>query len=79
MGRSNHNRKPKAESEFVLFDVLYEDGSRRSNRRVPRAALEGQDGDEPALALLEAQDKELAEVSGHPRPPIKSVSRSVAR
>lgn len=79
MGRSNCNRKPKAEPEFVLFDVLYEDGTRRSNRRVPSSALGGLEGDAPAQAILEAQDRELGEVSGHPRPPIKSVSRSPVR
>ena len=30
-------RKPGQNSEFVTFDVLYEDGTRRSNRKVPRA------------------------------------------
>ena len=40
-------KKPTAKSEFVLFDVLYEDGSRRSNRRVPGELLGGLDGDEP--------------------------------
>ena len=29
--------------EFVLFDVLYEDGSRTSNRKVPGAELGGVD------------------------------------
>ena len=30
-------RKPGLNSEFVMFDVLYEDGTQRSNRKVPRA------------------------------------------
>jgi hypothetical protein len=40
-------RKPgtRAGAEFVLFDVLYEDGSQRSNRRVPSAVLGGAEGD----------------------------------
>ena len=72
-------RKPKQEPEFVLFDVLYEDGSRRSNRRVPGSLLGGLDGDEPARALIEAQDRELSDVSGQPRPGIASVTRSSGR
>ena len=32
-------RKPATRAEFVLFDVVYEDGSQRSNRRVPSEAL----------------------------------------
>lgn len=77
MGRSN--KKAKVEPEFVLFDVLYEDGTRRSNRRVPSSILGGLEGDEPARSLLEQQDRELGEVSGHPRPAIKSISRSAVR
>ena len=61
-------KKPSSKSEFVLFDVVYEDGSQRSNRRVPRDVLGGPDGDEPAQAVLEAQDLAIAEQSG--RPPI---------
>ncbi|MDR3436960.1 hypothetical protein [Telmatospirillum sp.] len=72
-------RKTKSESEFVLFDVLYEDGSRRSNRRVPSTELGGLDGDEPALAIIEAQDREIGAVSGQPRPAIKSLTRSPVR
>ena len=28
-------KKPTARQEFVLFNVIYEDGSQRSNRKVP--------------------------------------------
>lgn len=73
------NKKAKAESEFVLFDVLYEDGSRRSNRRVPSTALDGPDGDAAARYVIEQQDRELGAVSGQPRPAIKSVTRSPVR
>jgi hypothetical protein len=69
-------RKPTSKSEFVLFDVFYDDGSRRSNRRVPKDILGGLDGDEPAKALLEAQDREIADRSGRPMPVIESVKRS---
>jgi len=71
-------RKPgtRIVGEFVLFDVLYEDGSFRSNRRVPAAALGGLDGDEPARAIIEAQDREIAEKSGLPPSRVKSVARA---
>lgn len=68
-------RKPTARTEFVLFDVFYEDGSRRSNRRVPGEMLGGLDGDEPARAVIEAQDREIAEKSGLPPLCIKSMAR----
>jgi hypothetical protein len=61
---------------FVLFDVLYEDGTRTSNRKVPAADLGGLDGDEPARTFVETQDREIAAVSGRPRSRIKSISRA---
>lgn len=69
-------RKPATKSEYVLFDVFYDDDSRRSNRRVPRDLLEGLDGDDPARGFLEAQDREIADRSGRPLPIIKAVKRS---
>jgi hypothetical protein len=73
-------RRPGSRSvgEYVLFDVTYEDGSQRSNRRVPADALGGLDGDEPARAIIEAQDREIAEKSGLPPHRIKSLRRSGA-
>ena len=53
-------RKPATREEFVLFDVLYEDGSQRSNRRVPGEILGGLDGDAPARAVIEEQDRLIA-------------------
>lgn len=73
------NKKAKVDNEFVLFDVLYEDGSRRSNRRVPSAALDGPDGDAAARYVIEQQDRELGAISGQPRPAIKSITRSPVR
>jgi hypothetical protein len=61
--------------EFVLFDVLYEDGTRTSNRKVPGSELDEIDGDLPVRSFIEAQDKKIAAASGKPRAPIKSVSR----
>ncbi|MFO1150123.1 MAG: hypothetical protein U1E62_17235 [Alsobacter sp.] len=69
-------KKTNTDSAFVLFDVLYEDGSRSSNRRVPRDVVSGLDGDEPARALIEEQDREIGEKSGRPRGPIKAISRA---
>ena len=68
--------RKRTESSFVAFDIVYEDGSRSSNRRVPSTALGGLDGDEPAKSILAAQDREIGTASGRPRPAIKSVTRS---
>ena len=69
-------RKPATRAEFTLFDVFYEDGSQRSNRRVPSKILGGLDGDAPARAVIEEQDRIIAEKSGSPALPIKSIRRS---
>lgn len=69
-------RKPATREEFVLFDVLYEDGSQRSNRRVPSEILGGLDGDAPARAVIEEQDRLIAEKSGKPAVAVKSIGRS---
>jgi hypothetical protein len=69
-------RKPGSKSDFVLFDVTYEDGSQRSNRRVPKDILGGIDGDEPARAFIETQDREIAERSGRGVAQIKAIKRS---
>jgi hypothetical protein len=61
---------------FVLFDVLYEDGTQTSNRRVPAAKLGGLDGDLPAKAIVEMQDRKIGEMSGIARARIKSITRS---
>ena len=65
--------------EFILFDVLSEDGTRTSNRKVPGSELGGIDGDLPAKTYIEAQDRQIAEISGKPRSPIKSVTRARRR
>jgi len=69
-------RKKSTVGDFTLFDVLYEDGTRRSNRRVPTELLGGLDGDEPARTTIEAQDAEIAERSGQPAGRIKTVARA---
>jgi hypothetical protein len=75
MGR----QKPTAKPEHVLFDVLYEDGTMTSNRKVPSSVLGGLEGDGPARAVIEAQDREIAERSGRSRASIKSITRTALR
>ncbi|HBH42709.1 MAG TPA: hypothetical protein DD732_12000 [Rhizobiales bacterium] len=61
---------------FVLFDVVYEDGTQTSNRKVPAADLGGLDGDTPARVFVETQDRKIGEMSGAPRGRIKTIRRS---
>jgi hypothetical protein len=67
--------KRRAEAAFVLFNVTYADGTQTSNRKVLAAMLGGLDGDEPAKAAIEEQDRAIGLASGRPRGVIKSVMR----
>jgi len=69
-------RKPASRTEYVMFDVFYQDGSQRSNRKVPSSVLGGLDLDEPARAILEEQDRLISEKSGIPPIAIERICRS---
>jgi hypothetical protein len=60
----------------VLFDVVFEDGSRASNRRVPMEILSGLDGDGPARELIEQQEAEIAQKAGRSPRAILSLTRA---
>ena len=62
--------------EFAFFNVVYEDDSQRSNRRVPSELLGGLDGDDPARTAIMEQDREISEKSGMPPMAIKTIRRS---
>jgi len=72
-------KKEPAPAGFVLFDVVYEDGTQTSNRRVPDTDLNGLDGDLPAKTFIEQQDRTVGEKSGRPRGKIKTIVRSGRR
>lgn len=71
MGR----RKPMARAEVVLVDVVYEDGTLTSHRKITNPLLDGLDDDTVLQAEIEAQDRVIAERSGRERGPIKSITR----
>lgn len=68
--------KSRSLTSVVMFDVVYEDGTRSSHRKVPATALGGLDGDEPARAIIEAQDREIGAASGRMRGHVKSLVRT---
>ena len=57
--KPSHAKEAWNVSEFVFFNVRYEDGSQRSNRRVPSELLGGLDGDKPARRYILQQDREI--------------------
>jgi len=68
--------KRRTQSSFVLFDIIYDDGSRSSRRKVLSTTLEEPNGEAAAKAVIEAQDREIGLASGRPRGVIKSMMRS---
>jgi hypothetical protein len=69
-------KKKVNDSAYVLFDIVYEDGSLSSNRKVATEEVTGLDGDAPAKSIIEAQDRKIGELSGRPRGVIKTIKRS---
>jgi hypothetical protein len=72
-------RKKQPVNNFALFDVIYQDGTRTSHRKVPAAEPHEVDYDARVKATIEAQDREIAEKSGRPRGPIKSIVKSAGQ
>jgi len=70
---------PPAAGEFLLFDVLYDDGMRTSNRKVPSTVLQEWDVEGSVRAIIEAQDREIAERSGKRRGTITSITPAGGR
>jgi hypothetical protein len=69
-------RKPTPRVEYITFDVVYEDGSQRSNRRIPADVLNELEKDKAILEALQEQDRAISEKSGVPPLAIKSFKRS---
>ena len=75
MGR----KKPAVIADVLVVNVLYEDGTQSSNRKLPGLELTGYNDDAAILEALEAQDRKIAELSSQPRGPIKSFKRISGR
>lgn len=68
-------KKEKVIQGFVMFDVIYEDGTKSSRRKLPAADI-AEHGDDHARTMIMDQDRRIAEMSGNPRGPIQSIVRS---
>tara|TARA_Y100001970_G_C14259423_1_gene878556 strand:- start:21575 stop:21814 length:240 start_codon:yes stop_codon:yes gene_type:complete len=75
-GRKKKSTKPVAQ----VFNVVYEDGSLSSNRRIPGEMLVDPFGAEDVMDLarsaIEKQDAEVSKLSGVPKPAIKEITRA---
>ena len=70
-------KKNKAEPDnFVMFDVVYEDGTKSSRRKINAVGLSKDEIEDFARTEIMTQDRKIAEMSGKPRGNIKELSRS---
>ena len=69
-------KKQPVDNAFALFDVIYQDGARTSNRKVPTTDIDQFDRENSIRTYIEAQDRKIAEMSGNPRGTIKSITPS---
>lgn len=63
------------DGDFLFFNVVYEDGLQTSNRKIPNAELPAFDLEHAVKAMIEAQDRKIAELSGNPRGRIKTITQ----
>ncbi len=75
----SRKKAPPIAGEYLLYDVLYDDGMRTSNRKVPSADLQEWDVEGSVRAIIEAQDREIAERSGKRRGTITSITPAGGR
>ncbi len=69
-------QRQRLDPSFLLFDVVYQDGTKTSYRKVPAAQIDEVDGLKAAKAFIEEQDRKVAELSGMQRGAIKAIVRS---
>jgi hypothetical protein len=70
-------KKPTARTEFVFFNVTYEDGSQKSNRKVALEVVDDPyDGEGAIRKALEEQDRQISERSGLPPLMISKIVRA---
>jgi hypothetical protein len=69
-------KKSRIDESIVLYDVVYEDGTKSSRRRVFAAGMSDHDGDSHAKTVIMAQDRKISDVSGRNRGAIRSITRS---
>jgi hypothetical protein len=79
IGFMGRRKTETTDSGFFLVNVVYEDGTQRSNRKVMQSQMTGFDDVADIRSAIEAQDEKIAEMSGQPRLPIASITRVKGR
>lgn len=69
-------KQKKIEDSFVFFDVIYEDGTKSSRRKINAAGVDAADVETFAMTEIMTQDRKIAEMSGKSRGQVKSLVKS---
>jgi hypothetical protein len=69
-------KKDRIEDNIVMYDVVYEDGTRSSHRKVNAGGLMRDEIEAFALTEIMNQDRKIAAMSGKSRGSVKSIARS---
>jgi hypothetical protein len=69
-------KREKIEDNFVFFDVVYEDGTKSSRRKINATGVDDSDLEAFAKTEIMNQDRRIAEMSGKSRGQVKSLTRA---
>jgi hypothetical protein len=69
-------KRDKVEDNFVFFDVVYEDGTKSSRRKINATGVDEDDLEAFAKTEIMNQDRRIAEMSGKSRGQVKSLARA---
>ena len=71
-------KKQKIEDNFVFFDVIYDDGTKSSRRKINAPGVAKDEVEAFALTEIMNQDRKIAEMGGKNRGSVKSILKSAA-
>jgi hypothetical protein len=71
-------RREKIADNFVFFDVIYEDGSKSSRRKINAPGIAKEEIEAFALTEIINQDRKIASMGGRNRGAVKTIMRSAA-
>ncbi len=69
-------KQKKIEDSFVFYDVIYEDGTKSSRRKINAAGVDASDVETFAMTEIMNQDRRISEMSGKSRGQVKTLVKS---
>ena len=69
-------KQKKIEDSFAFFDVIYEDGTKSSRRKINATGVDASDLENFAMTEIMNQDRRISEMSGKSRGQVKTLVKS---